>query len=154
MKHFQPPSSMLKWLGAAAFTAASLASGAAHAAEPRVGVSVSVGQPGFYGRVNIGDQPPPAVIYQQPVLIQQSPVAVYRRPIYLRVPPGHYQHWAQYCGRYSACGQPVYFVRYDERRAPRWVERRPPPPPPRHWDRHDRHDHHDHHDHGPRGHRH
>jgi hypothetical protein len=89
---------------------AALAAPAAHAGNnANVGVSISIDQPGFYGRINIGDQPPP-LIYQQPMIIQQTPVAVYQRPIYLHVPPGHYKRWAQYCGRYRACGQPVYFV--------------------------------------------
>jgi len=76
-----------------------------------VGVSVSVGQPGFYGHIDIGDFPPPAVIYQQPVLVQQVPVGVVAQPMYLRVPPGQYKHWNKYCGKYGACGRPVYFVR-------------------------------------------
>lgn len=100
-----------------------------------VGVSVSVAQPGFYGRVDIGDQPAPAIIYPQPVIIQQTPVAVYQRPIYMHVPPGHYKNWARYCGVYRACGQPVYFVRDDDRR---WRDR----DDRRDWDRrdHDRRD--------------
>lgn len=81
------------------------------AGQTSVGVSVSVSQPGFYGRIDIGDQPQPELIYPQPIIIQQTPVAVYQRPIYMRVPPGHSRDWARYCGRYRACGQPVYFVR-------------------------------------------
>jgi hypothetical protein len=26
------------------------------------------------------------------------------------VPPGHQKKWRRYCGRYGACGVPVYFV--------------------------------------------
>ncbi len=96
-----------------------LSAQAALAGSTNVGVSVSVAQPGFYGRVDIGDQPP-ALIYPQPVVIQQAPVAVYQRPIYMHVPPGHYKNWARYCGRYCACGQPVYFVRDDYRRDGGW----------------------------------
>jgi hypothetical protein len=29
------------------------------------------------------------------------------------VPPGHEKHWSKHCGKYGACGQPVYFVRED-----------------------------------------
>ena len=36
-----------------------------------VGVSVTVGQPGFYGRIDIGNAPPPVLIYPQPVVIQR-----------------------------------------------------------------------------------
>lgn len=80
-----------------------------------VGVSVNVGQPGFYGRIDVGNMPPPpvAVVYPQPVVVVPGPVVVERRPIYLHVPPGHQKNWRRYCGQYAACGQPVYFVRDD-----------------------------------------
>jgi len=87
------------------------ATGPALAAD--VGVSVSVGQPGFYGRIDIGNFPQPQVIYPQPVVIQRVPVAVAPQPIYLRVPPGHAKNWRKHCHKYDACGQPVYFVRDD-----------------------------------------
>jgi hypothetical protein len=76
-----------------------------------VGVSISVGQPGFYGRIDIGDYPypQPRVIYSRPIVVQRQ-VEVYE-PLYLRVPPGHAKNWKRYCGRYEACGYPVYFVR-------------------------------------------
>ena len=76
-----------------------------------VGVSVSVGQPGFYGRIDIGNAPPPRVIYVEPVVIQR--VAVVRPPIYLHVPPGHEKKWSKHCRKYNACGRPVYFVQND-----------------------------------------
>jgi len=124
MTHQRSASSAIQRLFAAALTGITLFAGAAHAADTRVGVSVSVSQPGFYGRVDLGDQPPPAVLYAQPMIIEQTPVAVHRRPIYLRVPPGHSKNWARYCSHYSACGQPVYFVRYAERMAPRYDDHR------------------------------
>ena len=74
-----------------------------------VGVSVSVVQPGVYGRVDIGAAPPP-VVYAQPVIIEQPAVVRYQQPVYLYVPVVQQQHWAQYCGRYGACARPVYFV--------------------------------------------
>jgi hypothetical protein len=76
-----------------------------------VGVSVSIGQPGFYGQIDIGRYPPPALVYRQPVLIE--PVPYGRPPIYLRVPPGYAKHWDRHCREYNACGAPVYFVRDD-----------------------------------------
>ncbi len=88
------------------------------AAQTSVGVSIGINQPGVYGRINIGDVPPPALILPQPMIIAPPRVAVQRAPIYLYVPPAHQQDWGRYCGRYSACGQPVYFVR-DE-----WVRER------------------------------
>ncbi len=81
----------------------------AHAAN--VGVSVSVGQPGFYGRIDIGNAPPPELIYPQPVVIRPAPDYVVGEPIYLHVPPGHEKHWDKNCRKYNACGRPVYFVR-------------------------------------------
>ena len=77
----------------------------------QAGVSISVGEPGFYGQLNIGGFPVPELISPQPVIIQPAPVAI--APIYLRVPPGHIKQWGRYCGRYNACGRPVYFVRDD-----------------------------------------
>ncbi|MDC8784770.1 hypothetical protein [Roseateles koreensis] len=77
-----------------------------------VGVSVTIGQPGFYGRIDLGSPPPAAMIYAQPVVIQQMPGPVYS-PLYLRVPPGHEKHWNKHCREYQACNRPVYFVRDD-----------------------------------------
>jgi hypothetical protein len=73
-----------------------------------VGVSVSVGQPGFYGRIDIGNLPQPQLIYPTPVVIERVPVV--REPVYLHVPPGHAKNWRKHCHEYNACGQPVYFV--------------------------------------------
>jgi hypothetical protein len=73
-----------------------------------VGVSVSVGQPGFYGRIDIGNLPQPQLIYPTPVVIERVPVV--REPVYLHVPPGHAKNWRKHCHKYNACGQPVYFV--------------------------------------------
>ena len=89
------------------------ASGAALAAD--VGVSISVGQPGFYGRIDIGNAPPPVVLYPQPVIVQPvrvvHPVPV--QPVYLHVPPGHAKDWSKHCHKYDACTRPVYFVKND-----------------------------------------
>jgi hypothetical protein len=74
-----------------------------------VGVTVRVGDPNFYGQIELGDRFRPQVIYEQPVVIHRSRY-VYD-PIYLRVPPGHARHWQRYCGGYRACARPVYFVR-------------------------------------------
>lgn len=93
-----------------------------------VGVSVSIGQPGFYGQIDLGTYAPqPQVIYPQPVIIQQVPVYQRPAPIYLHVPPGHAKRWANYCGRYNACGRPVYFVQdswYNDVYAPKYREYR------------------------------
>ena len=90
---------------------AALAGAAAPAlAAPGVGVSVNIAQPGVYGRIDIGNVPPPALVYSQPVVVQPAPRAVAAPPAYLWVPPGHQRNWSRYCARYGACGVPVYFV--------------------------------------------
>ena len=89
-----------------------------------VGVSVNIGQPGFYGRLDIGGFPAPALIYPQPMMIERVPYG--RPPLYLRVPPGHAKHWSKHCHEYRACGEQVYFVRddwYSREYVPRYQER-------------------------------
>lgn len=106
--------------------AAAAATAAFQVPAAEVGVSVTVGQPGFYGHIDIGGFPPPQLIYPQPILIQPVPAGVVRQPIYLRVPPGHARNWRKHCGQYNACGQPVYFVHdtwYNEVYVPRYRER-------------------------------
>ncbi len=75
-----------------------------------VGVAVNVGQPGYYGQIDIGGAPAPQVIYPAPVVIQPAPPGVVVAPLYLYVPASHYHNWGFYCGRYNACGRPVFFV--------------------------------------------
>ena len=84
-------------------------------AQTNVGVSVSVNQPGVYGRIDIGNVPtPPVLVYRQPVIIAPpQQVVVQQQPIYLHVPPGHAKNWRKHCGKYNACGQPVYFAQED-----------------------------------------
>lgn len=91
-----------------------------------VGVSISIGQPGFYGHIDIGDFPQPQLIYPTPMIIQRVPVNVARPPIYLHVPPGHAKNWRKHCRKYNACGQPVYFVQeswYNDEYVPRYSEK-------------------------------
>ncbi len=89
-----------------------------------VGVSVNIGQPGFYGRLDIGGFPQPPVIYSQPRVIER--VSIDRPPIYLHVPPGHAKDWRKHCRQYNACGERVFFVHnnwYDREYVPRYQER-------------------------------
>lgn len=79
-------------------------------AETSIGVSIGINAPGQYGRIDIGHYPQPVLVYPQPITHAPSPVAIHQRPIYLYVSPQHQADWGRYCGRYSACGQPVYFV--------------------------------------------
>lgn len=109
---------MKRLLFAAALTAVSAQVFAAD-----VGVSIGIGQPGFYGRIDIGGYPPPQVIYGQPRFIEAVPYG--RPPIYLRVPPGHAKNWRKHCREYDACGERVYFVRdnwYHREYVPRFQE--------------------------------
>lgn len=99
---------------------------AAFAVPALAGVSVEVGEPGFYGRIEIGNFPRPPLIYERPVVIERVPLTIVREPIYLHVPPGHAKNWRKHCHKYNACGQRVYFVRndwYDTQYVPRYRER-------------------------------
>lgn len=103
---------MKRFIALAALVAAVPVGLSAHAAE--VGVSISVSQPGVYGRIDIGRFSQPQLVVWQPVVVYQParPVAV-REPVYMWVPPGHRKNWRKHCGAYGACGVPVYFVRDD-----------------------------------------
>jgi len=113
MKHFL--------IAVAVATAASITT-PAFAAD--VGISISIGEPGFYGQLDIGGYPRPRVIYRQPKIIDRAPIS--RPPIYLRVPPGHAKNWRKHCRAYNACGERVYFVQdnwYNRVYVPRYQER-------------------------------
>lgn len=104
--------------------AAALAAAMAPALAADVGVSVSIGQPGFYGRLDIGGYPQPQVIYQRPRVVERVPAS--RPPIYLRVPRSHAKNWRKHCREYNACGERVLFVRddwYHREYVPRYQER-------------------------------
>lgn len=75
-----------------------------------VGVSVTVGQPGFYGTIDIGNTSRPRLIYAEPKYVQRVRVGQVMQPVYMRVPPGHAKNWSKHCGAYNACNRPVYFV--------------------------------------------
>jgi opacity protein-like surface antigen len=88
------------------------AAAALPAAAADVGVSISVSEPGLYGRIDIGRFPQPEVVVAQPVIVQRPAVVVAQpQPVYLWVPPGHRKNWKKHCYEYNACGAPVYFVR-------------------------------------------
>lgn len=89
--------------------------GQAQAQGVNVGVTISGEiRPGVYGRVDIGNAPPPPVFYPQPVIIVRQPQPVAVAPVYLHVPPGHAKKWSKHCHKYNACGTPVYFVKSAE----------------------------------------
>lgn len=103
----------------------------AQAADVDVGVSIGISQPGVYGRIDIGRYPQPQLIVQQPVIIQRHVRAP--EPVYLWVPPGHQKKWGKHCGRYNACGVPVYFVQE------RWYQDHVMRPAPMQGDRRGKH---------------
>lgn len=106
------------------FFAAALVFASVPALAADIGVSINIGQPGFYGRIDVGGYPPPQIIYREPRVIQR--VAVNRQPIYLNVPPGHAKNWRKHCGKYNACGERVYFVQnswYDRQYVPQYQKR-------------------------------
>ncbi|HAR97555.1 MAG TPA: hypothetical protein DCS11_01370 [Syntrophus sp. (in: bacteria)] len=92
-----------------------------------VGVSVTIGQPGFYGHIDVGNFPKPEIIFPRPVVIAPVPVGVAPRPpVYVHVPPGQEKNWKKYCHNYKACDRPVYFVRnqwYDNVYVPEYQTR-------------------------------
>ena len=133
---------------------AGLAAGAigSAVAQSNVGVSIGINQPGVYGRINIGNVPPPALVRSQPIVFAPPRVVVERQPIYLYVPATQQQDWGRYCGRYSACAQPVYFVR-DEWVRERYESEHPGWDRGRHrgWDKKQKHDDRDDKGHGNKG---
>lgn len=123
---------MKRFFVAAAIAAATLSAPAS------AQISVNIGQPGFYGCIDIGGFPPPPLLFPQPMMIQRVPVS--RPPLYLHVPPGHARHWGKHCRRYGACGERVYFVQdswYQQEYAPVYRERHGH----RDYDRHEYRDH-------------
>jgi hypothetical protein len=78
-----------------------------------VGVSVRIGEPGFYGQLELGNVGHPSVINSRPSLIKRAPHGAVGEPLYLRVPASHRNNWSKYCAHYGACDHPVYFVKDD-----------------------------------------
>ena len=104
MKNNLFPTIRLLVSGAAAAVLLGLGGGA-HA---QAYVNATVGgelAPGVYGRINIGNAPPPPLLYAEPVIIQRPAVVVPRAPIYMYVPPGHAKNWSKHCARYNACSR-------------------------------------------------
>jgi hypothetical protein len=87
-----------------------------------VGVSVTLGEPEFHGRIELDEG------YYRPRVVYDRPVVLDRRfrnmaPIYVRAPRDQYRDWRRHCAKYEACERPVYFVRdewYTQIYAPRY----------------------------------
>ena len=86
---------------AAALAAAALMT--ATAANAATNISISIGDPGYWGVI-------PALAGHAPRVWNSAPVVA---AIYLNVPDRERLDWPRYCGKYNACRRPVHFVRND-----------------------------------------
>lgn len=114
------------------------------------GISINIGEPDYYGQLQIGNERPP-LLFAEPIIIEGR--AGRYPPLYLRVPDFEARHWARFCYKYSACGRPVYFVNdnwYRNTYVPRYRHDHARPDYGR---RYDRHDNGNHYGHDKRGHR-
>ena len=78
--------------------------------EPMPDPNAPIGDPNYYGQVDLGNNTAPPIVYATPMVVQPAPPGIFYPPVYLRVPPMYYQNWPQYCGFYNACFYPVFFV--------------------------------------------
>jgi hypothetical protein len=86
--------------------------------------TTSIGQPDYYGLLDMVNYLAPQTIYRNPLAVDQ--VQNNRSPVYLHVPPGHAKNWRKHCSAYHACGEQVLFVQddwYNREYVPRYQER-------------------------------
>jgi hypothetical protein len=85
-------------------------------------------RPGVYGRIAVRGHAAPPLIYPQPVVANETIGPARTQPVYLYVPPGQVRKWKQNCARWSACDEPVLFVRIEDSpsRWGRWKQFREP----------------------------
>lgn len=94
-------------------------------------------KPGVYGRVELGRNSHPDLVYAEPrVIVVEKDHHHHDEPVYLHVPPGHAKNWGKHCHHYHACSRPVYFVMSDEYRE------KPKPKRHHHHKEHKKHKHH------------
>jgi hypothetical protein len=96
-------------------------------------------KPGVYGRVELGRNSHPDLVYAEPRVIvveKDHHHHHHDEPVYLHVPPGHARNWGRHCHEYHACSRSVYFVMSDEYREK---------PKPKHHHHHKEHKKHKHH---------
>lgn len=115
----RPSERLVSALAAGAVTIAALAllvasfGAQAQAADYRNATTGGPLRPGIYGRIEVRGAPP-ALIYSEPRVASQAVAPAGAQPVYLYVPPGQVRKWKQNCARWSACDQPVLFVRMDD----------------------------------------
>ena len=88
--------------------AAAMATAPAICAE--VGALGGLGEPGFFGQIDIRRAPKPQLVYPEPVVIRSVDGVDAGEPVFLHVPPDHAKDWRKHCNAYNACDQRVYFV--------------------------------------------
>lgn len=81
-----------------------------------------MGQPGFFGRIELGNFPgqPPLMISHA---VMGNPGVFTGSPIFMNVPPEHARNWSRFCQLYGACDWMVYFVDnawYEQVYVPGW----------------------------------
>ncbi|MCT0207714.1 hypothetical protein [Synechococcus sp. CS-1332] len=87
--------------------------------QAQTSLTLQLGQPGYFGPINLGNQTPPPVYGYGPVIVRPDSRGRDRwtqaatQPVYLRVPMNQARDWGRYCGLYQACNMPVQFVRDD-----------------------------------------
>jgi hypothetical protein len=70
---------------------------------------------GVYGRIVLkAKAAPPPLIYPDPQIGSGKLVPGGTRPVYLYVPPGQVRKWKQSCTKWSACDEPVLFIRMED----------------------------------------
>lgn len=75
---------------------------------PTNALGQSMGQPGYYGYIEIGANPQPPLLISNAVM--GNPGVYTGSPIYMHVPPEHARAWSRYCHLYGACDWVVFFV--------------------------------------------
>lgn len=87
------------------------------------GISMNIGQPNYYGRIDPNGYSQPQVIYRQPRAVNRIPTD--QPPVYMRVPRKQAKNWRKHCGTYNACNERVLFVQdnwYNREYASRYQE--------------------------------
>ena len=85
-------------------------------------INILLGQPNYYGGLEMQGYTNPLLYNTRPILIQPNSTNN-GQPVYLRVPSNQRQNWSRYCGQYNACNRQVNFVQdgwYNSVYAPRY----------------------------------
>lgn len=92
-------------------------------------LTISYGEPGWYGRLELGpDYPRPQRVYGE-LRLGKRFVTSHRLPVeFYHVPRIHYLRWGEFCRLYHACNKPVYFVTnrwYNTTYSPAYLKKHP-----------------------------